>query len=160
MSYISVESSKGSFHKIQIFEFGYSALPLFYSLFRFKNNYSVEFYIRKVLRIGRDKLLYLYFSFATEIQILLFAYSAFPLFFSLFRFKNHYCAELYIRKVFHSLRRARFAKYRCYNLHIVHFLPEEVNFPRKISDHRPQTPKTQTSDLRPRNLRTLEFFLN
>ena len=121
MSYISVESSKGSFHKIQIFEFGYSALPLFYSLFRFKNNYSVEFYIRKVLRIGRDKLLYLYFSFATEIQILLFAYSAFPLFFSLFRFKNHYCAELYIRKMFHSLRRARFAKYRCYNLHIVHF---------------------------------------
>ena len=42
MSYISVESSKGSFRKIQIFELGYSALPLFYSLFRFKNHYCVE----------------------------------------------------------------------------------------------------------------------
>ena len=48
MSYISVESSKGSFHKIQIFEFGYSALPLFYFLFR-KYHY-IELHVRKVFK--------------------------------------------------------------------------------------------------------------
>ena len=50
------------------------------------------------------------------------AYSALPLFYSLFRFKNHHCNELYtcIRKAL-SLRRARLAEYRFLNLHILHF---------------------------------------
>ena len=59
------------------------------------------------------------------------AYSALSLFYSLCRFKNHRCIELVIRKTLkngkrlvayrYSLRRARFAKYRFRNLHILHF---------------------------------------
>ena len=64
-------------------------------------------------------------------QMFEFAYSAPPLFFPLVRFKIHHCIVLYIRKVLkngkrlvahrYSLRKARFAKYRFSNVHILHF---------------------------------------
>ena len=75
----SLQSSKSSFRKIRIFEFAYSALALFYSLFRFKNHHCIELYIRKVSK-NRKRLV----------------------------------AHRY------SLRRARFAKYGFLNLHILH----------------------------------------
>ena len=50
MSYISAQSRKSSFHKIQIFDCAYSALPPFYSMFRFKNHFYIELYIRKALK--------------------------------------------------------------------------------------------------------------
>ena len=51
-SYISSQSSKRLFRKIQIFEFAYSALPLFHFLFRFtcKNHLCIALYIRKALK--------------------------------------------------------------------------------------------------------------
>ena len=59
------------------------------------------------------------------------AFSALPLFYFLFRFKNHHCMVLYIRKALknqkrlvasrYSLRSARFAKYNFLNLHILNF---------------------------------------
>ena len=66
------------------------------------------------------------------------AYSALPLFYSLFRFKNHLCIELYIPKAFKNrmiyvvypqgLRRARFTKYSfsVANLHIVHLITNGI----------------------------------
>ena len=51
MSYISAQSRKSSFHKIQIFDCAYSALPPFlYSLFRFKNHVCIEWYVWKGLK--------------------------------------------------------------------------------------------------------------
>ena len=57
--------------------------------------------------------------------------AALPLFYSLFRVKNHHCIVLHIRKLSkngkrlvayrYSLRRACFAKYRFPNLHILPF---------------------------------------
>ena len=50
ISCISLQSSKRSFRKIQLFKFAYSALPPFYSLFRFKIHCYIELYIRKALK--------------------------------------------------------------------------------------------------------------
>ena len=55
-SYIPSLSSTSSFHKIQIFKFAYSALSLFYSLFRFKIITAWCCIYEKRRRIGRDKL--------------------------------------------------------------------------------------------------------
>ena len=80
ISCISLQSSKSSFRNIHIFKFAYSALPLFYSLFRVANHHCTELYIRKLSKNGKRLVAY------------------------------HY-----------SLRRARFAIYRFSNLHILHF---------------------------------------
>ena len=66
-----------------------------------------------------------------KIQNFRFTYSAIPLFYSLFRVKNHLCIELYKQKAIknwkrlvasrYSLWSARFARYRFLNLHILHF---------------------------------------
>ena len=79
-SYTSSQSPKRLFRKIQIFEFAYSALPLFYFLFRFKNHLCIVLYIRKALKNRKRLVPYR-----------------------------------------HSLRSACFAKYRFLNLNILHF---------------------------------------
>ena len=95
----------------------------------YKNQHNIELYIRKCYRIGTDELHIV--TVFDEIRIFEFAYSALPLFYFLFRFKNHLCIVLYIRKALknrkrlvayrHSLRSACFAKYRFLNLNILHF---------------------------------------
>ena len=46
--YISLQSSKRSFRKMQIFKFAYSALTLFYSLFRLKSSLHRVVYTKSV----------------------------------------------------------------------------------------------------------------
>ena len=48
---------RACFAKIQILEFASSTLPLFYSLFRFKSHHCIEFYIRKVLKNRKRKVI-------------------------------------------------------------------------------------------------------
>ena len=84
-SYIPSQSSKRLFRKIQIFEFAYSALPLFHFLFRFtcKNHLCIALYIRKALK-NRKRLVASRYSLRSA-RFAKFAYSALPLFYSLFR---------------------------------------------------------------------------
>ena len=48
ISCISLQSSKRSFRKMQIFKFAYSALTLFYSLFRLKSSLHRLVYTKRV----------------------------------------------------------------------------------------------------------------
>ena len=48
ISCMSLQSSKRSFRKIQIFKFAYCALPLFYSLFRLKSSLHRVVYAKSV----------------------------------------------------------------------------------------------------------------
>ena len=77
---ISLQFSKSSFRKKQIFEFAYSALPLFYFFFRFKNYHCIELHIRKKSKNGKKLVAHCY-----------------------------------------SLRGALLAKYRFLTVHILHF---------------------------------------
>ena len=101
----------------------------------YKIQHCLELYIQKVLENQERWVTYQHSlgraRFTKYIQIFDCVYSALPQCFFLFRFKNHYCIELYIwkplknekRLVAHhySLREARFPKYRFLNLHIPHF---------------------------------------
>ena len=120
--------------KIQMFEFAYSALLLLYfclsskesSLHRAAYTKSVKEWAEiSCTSLQSSKSLF------RKIQIFEFAYSSLSPVYFLFRFKNHHCIELYIRKVLkngkrlvahgYSLRRTYFAKYRFSNAHILHF---------------------------------------
>ena len=57
---ISLQFSKSSFRKKQIFEFAYSALPLFYFFFRFKNYHCIELHIRKKSKNGKKLVAHCY----------------------------------------------------------------------------------------------------
>ena len=99
MSYISGQSRKSLFHKIQIFDCAYSALLPFYSFFtcRFKNHLCIEWYIRKGLK-NRKRLVASRYSLR-KIQIFKFAYSALPLCYSLFRLKSSLHRVVYMKRV-------------------------------------------------------------
>ena len=89
-SYISSQSSTRWFRKIRIFEFAYSALPLFYFLFRFKNHLCIVLYIRKALKNRKRLVAYrhsLRSACFVKYRFFKYEYSALPLFYSLFRFK-------------------------------------------------------------------------
>ena len=47
-------------HKINIFEFSCSVLPLFYFLCRLKNHHCIGLYIRKVLKNGKGSVAHRY----------------------------------------------------------------------------------------------------
>ena len=106
ISCISLQSSKGSFRKIQIFKFAYSALPLFYYLFRLKSFLDRVVYTKSVKEseeISCISLQSLKRSFR-KIQIFKFAYSALPLFYSLFRPGFRLCSFQYMIIHFVSFR--------------------------------------------------------
>ena len=135
VSCISLQSSQCSFRKIQIFKFEYSALLLFYSLFtcRLKSSLHRVVHTKSVKELEEISCISLQSSKLSfrKIQIFKFAYSALPLFYSLFRFKNHLCIKLCIRKALknrkrlvtsrNSLGSARVAKYRFLSLYFLHF---------------------------------------
>ena len=77
-----VQSSKRSFRKIQIFKFAYSALPLFYSLFRVKSSLHRVVYTKRVKQSEEISCISLQSSRSSfrKIRIFKFAYSALPLF--------------------------------------------------------------------------------
>ena len=91
-SHISSQSSKSSFRKmIQIFRFAHSALPLLYSLFRFKKSSLNRVVYTKSVKES-EEISYNISSQSLKnsfrkIQILEYAYSALLLC-SLFSFKN------------------------------------------------------------------------
>ena len=99
---ISLQFSKSSFRKKQIFEFAYSALPLFYFFFRFKNYHCIELHIRKKVKEWEEiscTLLQSSRSSFRKIQIFDCAYSALPLFYSLFRLKSSLHRVVYTKSV-------------------------------------------------------------
>ena len=132
ISSISLQSSKRSFHNIQIFKFAYSALPLFYSLFRLKSSLQWVVYTKSVRESEEISCISLQSSKRSfrKMQIFKFAYCAGRCFIPCLGW-NHLCIGWYIRKALknrkrlvascYSLWSARFAKYIFLNLHILHF---------------------------------------
>ena len=114
-SCLSLQSSKSSFRKIQIFDSVYSALPLFLSLFRVQiiTASCCVNCIRKLSKNG-ERLVASRGNFR-KIQIFEFAFSTLPLFYSLFRVKI-ITASCCIHENWHII--TVFAKYRFSNLHI------------------------------------------
>ena len=86
----TLQSSKRSFRKIQNFKSAYSALPQFYSLFRLKSSLHRVVYTKRVKETEEISCISLQSSKRSfrKIQIFKFAYSALPLFYSLFRLSN------------------------------------------------------------------------
>ena len=70
---ISLQSSKNSFRKIQIFKFAYSALPLFYSLFRLSHEVNLTVVILDMF-ISVNVYSFRFVSFR-KIQLTLCSYS-------------------------------------------------------------------------------------
>ena len=108
----SLQSSRSSFRKIQNFEFAYSALPLFYSLFGLKSSLDRVVYTKSIKEseeISCISLQSLKRSFR-KIQIFKFAYSALPLFYSLFRPGFGLCSFQYMIIHFVSFRFVSFRK--------------------------------------------------
>ena len=132
----SLQSSKRSFLKIQNFKFAYSALLLFYSLFRLKSLHRVVYMksVKEWEEISCTSLQSSRSSFC-KIQIFKFAYSALPLFYSLFRLKSSLHQVVYMKSIKEweeisctSLQSSRssFRKIQIFNLHILHlrcFIP-------------------------------------
>ena len=101
ISCISLQSFKRSFHNIQIFKFAYSALPLYYSLFRLKSSLHRVVYSKRVKESEEISCISLQ-SFKRsfhKIQIFKFAYSALPLYHSLFRLKSSLHRVVYTKIV-------------------------------------------------------------
>ena len=100
ISCISIPSSKHSFCKIQNFKFAYSALLLFYSLFRLKSALHRVLYTKKVKESEEISRILLQSSKRSfrKIQIFKFAYSAL-LFYSLFRLKSFLHRVVYMKRV-------------------------------------------------------------
>ena len=100
ISCISIQSSKHSFCKIQNFKFAYSALLLFYSLFRLKSALHRVLYTKKVKESEEISRILLQSSKRSfrKIQIFKFAYSAL-LFYSLFRLKSFLHRVVYMKRV-------------------------------------------------------------
>ena len=101
ISCTSLQSSKSSFCKIQIFKFAYSALPLFYSLFRVKSSLHRVVYTKRVKQSEEISCISLQSSKRSfrKIQIFKFAYSALSLFYSLFRLKSSLHRVVYTKRV-------------------------------------------------------------
>ena len=112
ISSISLQSSKCSFCKIQIFEFAYSALPQFYSLFRLKSSLHRVAYTKSVKESEEVSCILLQSSKRSfrKIQIFKFAYAALPLFYSLFRPGFRLCSFQYMIIRFVSFRFAKYSK--------------------------------------------------
>ena len=117
-----------------MFEFSYSALLLLYfCLSSWESSLHRAAYTKSVKEWPEIRCTSLQSSKSLfrKIQIFEFTYSSLSPLYFLFRFKNHHCIELYIRKVLkngkrlvapgYSLLRVRFAKYRFSNAHILHF---------------------------------------
>ena len=100
-SCISLQSSKRSFRKIQIFKLAYSALPLFYSLFRLKSSLHRVAYTKRVKESEGISCISLQPSRSSFRKI--FAYSALPLFYSLFRLKSSLHRVVYTKSVKESV---------------------------------------------------------
>ena len=96
-----LQSSKRSFHKIQIFKFAYSALPLFYSLFGLKSSLHQVVYTKRVKESEEITCISLQSSKRSfrKKQIFKFAYSALPLFYSLCRLKSFLHRVVYTKTV-------------------------------------------------------------
>ena len=133
MSYISAQSWKSSFHKIQIFDCAYSALPQCFFLFRFKNYYCIESYIWKAIRNERRLVAHRYSLWGARFPKYRFLNLHILHFRSFIPYLgwNHLCIELSIWRRLkkwerlvasrYSLQSPCFAKYRFLNLHILHF---------------------------------------
>ena len=133
MSYVSAQSWKSSFHKRQIFDCAYSALPQCFFLFRFKNHYCIELYIWKPLKNEKRLVAHHYSLREARFPKYRFLNLHIPHFCSFIPYLgwNHRCIKLSIWKALkkwkrlvasrYSLQSPCFAKYRFLNLHILHF---------------------------------------
>ena len=101
ISCISLQSFKRSFRKIQIFKFAYSALPLYYSLCRLKSSLHRVVYMKTVKESEEVSCISLQSSKRSfrKIWIFKFAYSALPLYYSLFRLKSSLHRVVYTKRV-------------------------------------------------------------
>ena len=95
ISCISLQSSKRSFRKIQIFKFAYSALP------PYKTILHRVVYTKTVKESEEISCISLQSSRSSfrKIQIFKFAYSVLPLFYSLFRLKSSLHRVVYTKRV-------------------------------------------------------------